>query len=101
MSAITTEQQLEALAHIYAEAMLRGQATGFLHGLRVGFDVGAEVQAMNDEELVEALGQYVADQEKLGRDVAAVMRSTVGDLNAIAYRRKTARQLDRDDTRSA
>lgn len=85
---ISREHELEALAHIYAEAMLRGQATGFLHGLRVGFDVGAEVQAMNDEELAEALGQHVLNSERLGRDVSAMVRSTIADLRALEYRRK-------------
>lgn len=84
----TTDQQLEALAHIYAEAMRRGQATGFLHGLRVGFDVGAEVQAMDDAELAEALGQHVLNSERLGRDVSAMVRSTIADLRALEYRRK-------------
>lgn len=84
---ISREHELEALAHIYAEAMLRGQATGFGHGLRVGFDVGAEAQAMNDAELVEAVGQWVLDREALGRDVGAVIRATVEDLRALEYRR--------------
>lgn len=85
---ISREHELEALGHIYAEAMLRGQATGFLHGLRVGFDVGAEVQAMNDAELAEALGQHVLNSERLGRDVSAMVRSTIADLRALEYRRK-------------
>lgn len=84
---ISREHELEALAHIYAEAMLRGQATGFLHGLRVGFDVGAEVQALDDAELVEAVGRWVLDQEALGREVRAVMRATAADLSALNYRR--------------
>lgn len=88
---ISREHELEALAHIYAEAMLRGQATGFLHGLRVGFDVGAEVQAMDDAELVEAVGRWVLDQEALGRAVRAVMRATAADLSAINYRQRNRR----------
>ena len=86
---ISREHELEALAHIYAEAMLRGQATGFLHGLRVGFDVGAEVQALDDAELVEAVGRWVLDQEALGREVRAVMRATAADLEALRYRQRS------------
>lgn len=85
---ISREHELEALGHIYAEAMLRGQARGFLHGLRVGFDVGAEVQAMDDAELAEALGQHVLNSERLDRDVSAMVRSTIADLRALEYRRK-------------
>lgn len=85
---ISREHELEALAHIYAEAMLRGQATGFGHGLRVGFAVGRHAQAMDDAELVEAVGRWVLDQEILGREVAATMRATVADMRALNYRQR-------------
>ena len=85
---ISREHELEALAHIYAEAMLRGQATGFGHGLRVGYAVGRHAQAMDDSELVEAVGRWVLDQQILEREVTAVMRATVADMRALNYRRK-------------
>ena len=85
---ISREHELEALGHIYTEAMLRGQARGFGHGLRVGYAVGRHAQAMDDAELVEAIGRWVLDQEALGRNVRAVMRATAADLEALRYRQR-------------
>ncbi|GAA4515252.1 hypothetical protein [Brevibacterium yomogidense] len=53
-----------------------------------GYDDGRRAQALDDEDLTEAIGQWVMDREALGRDVGAVMRATVEDLRAISYRRR-------------
>lgn len=52
-----------------------------------GYDDGRRAQAMADDELVEAVGQWVLDREALGRDVGAVIRATVEGLRALEYRR--------------
>ena len=55
---------------------------------RRGFDDGRHAQAMDDAELVEAIGRWVLDQENLGREVRAVMRATAADLEALRYRQR-------------
>ena len=76
---------------VYRGAVEVAQARGFGHGLRVGFAVGRHAQAMDDAELVEAVGRWVLDQEILGREVAATMRATVADMRALNYRRQRGR----------
>ena len=73
---------------VYRGAVEVAQARGFGHGLRVGFAVGRHAQAMDDAELVEAVGRWMLDQENLGREVRAVMRATVTDLEALRYRQR-------------
>ena len=58
---------------------------------RRGFDDGQHAQAMDDAELVAAVGRWVLDQEILGREVAATMRATVADMRALNYRRQRGR----------
>lgn len=53
-----------------------------------GYDDGRRAQALDDEQLTEAIGQWVVDRENLGRDVGAIMRATVEDLRALEYRRR-------------
>ena len=73
---------------VYRGAVEVAQARGFGHGLRVGYAVGRHAQAMDDAELVEAVGRWVLDQENLGREVRAVMRATAADLEALRYRQR-------------
>lgn len=53
-----------------------------------GYDDGRRAQALDDEQLVEAVGRWVLDQQILEREVAATMRATVADMRALNYRRK-------------
>ena len=78
---------LQTQLGVYRGAVEVAQARGFGHGLRVGYAIGRHAQALNDAELVEAVGQWVLDREALGRDVSAVIRATVEDLRALEYRR--------------
>ena len=73
---------------VYRGAVEVAQARGFGHGLRVGYAVGQHARAMDDAELIEAVGRWVLDQENLGREVRAVMRATVADLEALRYRQR-------------
>lgn len=82
---------LQTQLGVYRGGVEVAQARGFGHGLRVGYAVGRHAQAMDDAELVEAVGRWVLDQEALGREVRAVMRATAADLSAINYRRQRGR----------
>ena len=73
---------------VYRGAVEVAQARGFGHGLRVGYAIGRHAQAMDDAELVEAVGRWMLDQEALGREVRAVMRATATDLEALRYRQR-------------
>lgn len=83
-----SEKSVEAALAVYRGGAEVAQARGFGHGLRVGYAIGRHAQAMDDAELVEAVGRWVLDQEILGREVAATMRATVADMRALNYRRK-------------
>ena len=76
---------------VYRGAVEVAQARGFGHGLRVGYAIGQHARAMDDAELIEAVGRWVLDQEALGREVRAVMRATAADLSAINYRQRNRR----------
>ena len=73
---------------VYRSGVEVAQARGFGHGLRVGYAVGRHAQAMDDAELVEAVGRWVLDQQILEREVAAVLRATVADMRALNYRQR-------------
>ena len=83
-----SEKSVEAALAVYRGGVEVAQARGFGHGLRVGYAIGRHAQALDDAELVEAVGRWVLDQEILGREVAATMRATVADMRALNYRRK-------------
>ena len=85
---LVSEKSVEAALAVYRGGVEVAQARGFGHGLRVGYAVGRHAQAMDDAELVEAVGRWVLDQEILEREVAATMRVTVADMRALNYRRK-------------
>ena len=79
---------IQAQLGVYRSGVEVAQARGFGHGLRVGYAVGRHAQAMDDAELVEAVGRWVLDQEILEREVTAVMRATVADMRALNYRKR-------------
>ena len=85
---LVSEKRVEAALAVYRGGAEVAQARGFGHGLRVGYAVGRHARAMDDAELVEAVGRWVLDQENLGREVRAVMRATVADLEALRYRQR-------------
>ena len=65
-----------------------GVAIAEARGYRAGYADGREAQALDDDELVEALGRHLLDQERLGRDVSAVVRATIADLRALEHRQR-------------
>ena len=86
---LVSEKSVEAALAVYRGGVEVAQARGFGHGLRVGYAVGRHAQAMDDAELVAAVGRWVLDQEALGRNVRAVMRATAADLEALRYRQRS------------